>query len=180
MPSRASACAAQRTVRIAEPLQRFVEQADELMIGLAGIADAPPRRHHGASERLGPIDSARQFDRAEAGLARLREIAGLGLSLAEFAQQLRLQRLVAAGLERQRVDGVAQMLRRLLVGELPLRHARRLARIVGRKLGVIGRRAAAIMVGDLGERRVLGVERADRLSDGAMQRAAAAPPGRAS
>ena len=144
---------AQRTVRLAEPLQRFIEQADELGIALARIADPASRRHRGARERLGPIGAARQFDRLQAGLARLREIAGPGLSLAELAHQLGLQRIVAVRFQRQRVDRVAQMLRRLFIGELPLRRARGLARIMGCKLGVGGRGAAAIMEGDFGERR---------------------------
>ena len=115
---------AQRAIAVAEPLERFVEQADEFVVGLARIADAPPRRHHRASKRLRSVDSARKFNRAQASLAGFREIAGFGLGLAEIAEELRLQRLVAARLERQRVHGVAQMLRRLLVGKLLLRRAR--------------------------------------------------------
>ena len=163
---------AERTVVVAQPLLGLIEQLDEAVIGHSGIAEASTGSHHGAGEEFRSIEAACDIGGLEASLTRLGEFPCLDSSFPEFAQELPTQGFVPAALERERVDGVAQVMRRFLIGPLLLGYARGLPRIFDRQLGVAGRRGPAIVVRDLGKRLRRGIETSDRFGDDSMQSAA--------
>ena len=163
---------AQGTVALAQHLLRLAEQQDETAIGHPGIAEAASGRYDGAGEQLWSVDTARDIGGRKTRLAGHRKIARLALSLAEFTQQFSTQQLVPAALERQRVDGVAQMMRRFLVGELLFCGASGPPRVSDREIRVVGRCALTIVIGDLGIWLCRPLETADRFGDDPMQTAA--------
>jgi hypothetical protein len=84
----------------------------------SGKAEVSTGRKDRAGEQIGSVDAARDIRGAKTGLARLREIARLDLGFAEIAKQFRLEGIVAGALQGKRPEGVTQMNRGFLIGEL--------------------------------------------------------------